>query len=171
MTRQESRAPRWLDDAEQQVWRSFVMVQDRLNAHLGRELQATSALSMADFQVLVVLSDVESGRRRAFELGRLLEWEKSRLSHHLTRMEARGLVARQGCGTDRRGAFVVLTPEGRKAIEAAAPGHVEEVRRTVFDVLTPAQVESLGEICGRVLEQLEARSACPAEVEDDERCT
>lgn len=168
---QDGSAPRWLDDTEQQVWRSFVLVQNRLGARLGRQLQATSALSMADFQVLVALSDVQSGRRRAFELGQLLDWEKSRLSHHLTRMERRGLVAREGCGTDRRGAVVVLTSEGRKAIEAAAPGHVEEVRRAIFDVLTPAQVESLGEICGRVLEQLEALSACPAEVEDDQRCT
>ena len=154
---------RWLDESEQQVWRSFLTVQSRLTAHLGRQLQATSALSLADFEVLVALSDVTTGRRRAFELGRLLDWEKSRLSHHLTRMERRGLITREGCGTDRRGAYVVLTPEGRAAIEAAAPGHVEEVRRIVFDVLAPEQVAALGEICGSLLERLEADPACPGE--------
>jgi len=152
---------RWLDESEQQVWRRFLTVQTRLTAHLSRQLQATSTLSMADFEVLVVLSDVPSGRRRAFELGRLLEWEKSRLSHHLTRMERRGLVCREGCGTDRRGAFVVLTPAGRAAIEAAAPGHVEEVRHTVFDPLTAKQVSALGEICGQLLERLDAQPTCP----------
>lgn len=151
---------RWLDEHEQQVWRSFVTVQGRLAAHLGRQLHADSGLSMADFEVLVVLSDVPAGRRRAYELGRELQWEKSRLSHHLTRMERRGLVCREGCGTDRRGAFVGLTPAGLAAIEAAAPGHVEVVRRSVFDVLTPAQVESLGEICTQLLGQLDPGAAC-----------
>ncbi len=162
---------RWLEDSEQQVWRSFLTVQSRLTAHLGRQLQATCALSLADFEVLVALSDVPTGRRRAFELGRLLEWEKSRLSHHLTRMERRGLVTREGCGTDRRGAYVVLTPEGRAAIEAAAPGHVEEVRRIVFDVLAPEQVAALGQICGRLLERLDAEPACVGErLEADAAC-
>lgn len=146
---------RWLSEHEQQVWRSFVAVQSRLAAHLERQLQAESGLSMADFEVLVVLSDIPAGRRRAFELGRELQWEKSRLSHHLTRMERRGLIVRGGCSTDRRGAFVGLTPAGRATIEAAAPGHVEDVRRTLFDVLTPAQVESLGQICAELLGPLE----------------
>ncbi len=138
-----------------QVWRSFLTVQSRLTASLGRQLLADSGLSLADFEVLVVLSDAPTGRCRAYELGRDLQWEKSRLSHHLTRMERRGLLAREGCGTDRRGAYVRLTSDGRRAIEAAAPGHVENVRRSVFDVLTPAQVDSLGEVCAAVLSRLE----------------
>ncbi|MBW3639979.1 MAG: MarR family winged helix-turn-helix transcriptional regulator [Actinobacteria bacterium] len=151
---------RWLDDHEQQVWRSFVTVQNRLDARLGRQLLADSGLSMADFEVLVVLSDVPDGRRRAFELGRQLLWEKSRLSHHLTRMERRGLVIREGCPTDRRGAFIALTPAGRAALEAAAPGHVEAVRRSLFDVLTADQVSSLGEICAHLLAGLEPDAGC-----------
>lgn len=150
----------WLDDHEQQVWRSFVTVQSRLDARLGRRLLAESGLSMADFAVLVVLSDVPDGRRRAFELGRELHWEKSRLSHHLTRMERRGLVTREGCPTDRRGAFIALTPVGRTALEAAAPAHVEDVRAAVFDVLTPEQVNSLGEICASLLAGLDPEAVC-----------
>lgn len=153
---------RWLTEQEQLVWRSFLTVQTRLAAHLGRQLQVETGLSMADFEVLVVLSDIPTGRRRAFELGQQLQWEKSRLSHHLTRMERRGLVTREGCGTDRRGAFVCLTAVGRTAIEAAAPGHIEDVRRSVFDVLTPAQVESLGQICAQVLGPLEAVACADA---------
>ncbi len=135
-------------------------MQSRLDARLGRQLLAESGLSMADFEVLVVLSDVPDGRRRAFELGRQLQWEKSRLSHHLTRMERRGLVVREGCPTDRRGAFIALTPAGRTALEDAAPGHVETVRRSLFDVLTADQVSSLGEICADLLAGLEPEAGC-----------
>lgn len=154
---------RWLDEREQQVWRRFVTTQNRLTAHLGRRLQERSGLSMVDFEVLVVLSEAPAGRRRAHELGRELQWEKSRLSHHLTRMERRGLVGREGCGTDRRGAFVVLTPAGRTTIEAAAPGHVEDVRHAVFDGLSAEQVEALGEICDRLLARLDVDAGCGAD--------
>lgn len=146
---------RWLTDQEQQVWRSFLTVQSRLTAHLGRQLLAESGLSLADFEVLVVLSDAPQGRCRAYELCRQLQWEKSRLSHHLTRMERRGLVSREGCGSDRRGAHIQLSPAGRDAIEAAAPRHVDAVRQGVFDILSPEQVASLGEICTAVLSRLE----------------
>ena len=116
-----------------------------------------------------MLSDVPDGRRRAFELGRQLQWEKSRLSHHLTRMERRGLVVREGCPTDRRGAFIALSPAGRTALAAAAPGHVETVRQSVFDVLTPAQVSSLGQICAELLAALEPEGS-RGEGADSESC-
>ena len=146
---------RWLSDSEQQVWRDFLQVQRLLELSTGQQL-ASSGLSGSDFAVLVVLSDVPEGRRRAFELGRELQWEKSRLSHHLTRMQGRGLVLREDCGSDRRGAHIAITGAGRAALEAAAPGHVEHVRGKVFDVLEPAQVEALGEICTELLRSLGA---------------
>jgi len=152
----------WLTDDEQRTWRAFLRVGSRLDAALGRHLQSASELSQADFGVLVRLTDAPDGRSRAYELGRFLEWEKSRLSHHLTRMEKRGLVVRQECPTDRRGAFVAVTPAGRRAIEAAAPAHVREVRRLVFDALTPEQVESLREISETLLGQLDG-AGCAAE--------
>ena len=154
---------RWLDDHEQQVWRSFLSASSRLDAHLARRMQADGQISMADFGVLVPLSEAPDGRLRAFALGRALQWEKSRLSHHLTRMERRGLVGREDCGTDRRGAFVVITEAGRAALDLAARPHVEAVRAAVFDRLTPVQVEQLGEICDVLLAGLDAAGCATAD--------
>lgn len=151
---------RWLDDQEQQVWRSWLRASSQLEAHLARRMQADGDISMSDFAVLVPLSEAPERRLRAFALGRALQWEKSRLSHHLTRMERRGLVTREDCGTDRRGAFVVLTPEGQTALEAAAGPHVEAVRAAVFDRLTPEQVDRLGEVCEELLAGLDPDAAC-----------
>ncbi|WAL69735.1 MarR family transcriptional regulator [Amycolatopsis cynarae] len=131
-------------------------MQAQLTARLNRQLQADSELSYSDFAVLVALTDVPDGRVRIFELARELQWEKSRLSHHLARMQKRGLVAREECRSDARGAFVVLTSAGSEAIEGAAPKHVETVRRLVFDALTPEQVETLAALSDRVLERLAA---------------
>jgi len=157
---------RWLDDHEQRVWRSWLSATSRLDAHLARRMQADGEISMPDFEVLAPLSEAQEGRLRAFELGRALQWEKSRLSHHLTRMERRGLVVREGCPTDRRGAYIALTPAGRAAIEAAAPAHVDAVRAALFDRLTPAQVARLGEICDVLLEGLGPDAACTEAAED-----
>ena len=155
-------APRWLDANEQDVWRAFVQMQGRLAARLNRELQTSSDLSLAEYEVLVRLSEApdgdaegaEQGQVRAFALARAMQWEKSRLSHQLTRMERRGLVERQSCPSDSRGAFVVLTNAGRAALAQAAPGHVAEVRRVLFDALTPEQVVALGEVAEVVLARL-----------------
>ena len=151
---------RWLDDREQRVWRSWLQASSQLEAHLARRMQADADISMSDFAVLVPLSEAPQQRLRAFALGRALQWEKSRLSHHLTRMERRGLVTREDCGTDRRGAFVVLTPQGRAALETAAAPHVEAVRAAFFDRLTPEQVDQLGELCDEVLAGLDPDAAC-----------
>jgi DNA-binding MarR family transcriptional regulator len=147
--------PRWLSDTEQHAWRSFLRMQAQLTTRLSRELQADSDLSIADYDVLVHLTDLEGGRRRILELARELDWEKSRMSHHLARMAKRGLIAREECPADGRGAFIVITPEGQAAIEAAAPRHVETVRRLVFDALTPEQVAALGAVSDRILKQLD----------------
>jgi DNA-binding MarR family transcriptional regulator len=150
---------RWLDADEQRAWRRFLQMQVELNARLARQLQADSNLSMADFEVLVNLTDVPEGRVRVTELAKSLQWEKSRLSHHFSRMEKRGLVVREDCPSDARGAFVVLTPQGRAAIEAAAPGHVEAVRRLIFDGLTAEQVDALASIADLVLDRIERDAA------------
>src|SRR3546814_13458713 len=90
-------------------------MQAKLGARLRRAHQRDSGLSDSDYAVLVHVSEAPEGRLRIFELGAQLEWEKSRLSHHLRRMEQRDLIVREECDTDRRGAFVVLTPTGRVA--------------------------------------------------------
>ena len=146
----------WLDDRQQQVWRAWLQVGSRLPAALNRQLQRDSELSLQDFDVLVQLTDVDEGRVRVSALAAALGWERSRLSHHVTRMERRGLVAREECDDDGRGAFVVLTPTGRAAIERAAPGHVRTVRSLVFDALAPAEVDALGDVLAAVLDRLES---------------
>ncbi|MFD9192272.1 MarR family winged helix-turn-helix transcriptional regulator [Streptomyces phaeochromogenes] len=146
---------RWLTDAEQHAWRSFVRLQDRLLGRLGREMQAESGLSSADYGVLVELTEVPEGRLRVLELARALEWEKSRMSHHLNRMAKRGMIVREDCSTDARVAFVAVTPAGREALEAAAPRHVEAVRGLFVDPLTPAELAMLAQISNRILDQLE----------------
>jgi DNA-binding MarR family transcriptional regulator len=150
---------RWLDEGEQRAWRAYQLMQGRLAGRLNRQLQADSGLSLADYEVLVLLTDREEGRVRPFELQRCLQWEQSRLSHHLTRMQRRGLVERTECGEDGRGAFVVLTDAGREAIEAAAPGHVDAVRRLFFDGLSREQVRLLERLADRVLERLEREAS------------
>lgn len=151
--------PRWLDEREARAWRGYAHMQAQLSARLHRSLQRRTGLSLPDYEVLVHLSEAPDGRLRSFQLSAALQWEKSRLSHHLTRMEARGLVSRQECGSDGRGAFVVLTPAGRAAIEAAAPAHVADVREAFIDVLTPAQLDALAEIAVAVVKRLERLSS------------
>lgn len=146
---------RWLTEPEQRAWRGLLRMTAQLPARLNRELVASSGMSLADYDVLVPLSEAAEGRLRMFELARHLDWEQSRLSHHLARMQRRGLVAREDCADDRRGAFVVLTAVGRQAIEQAAPGHVEAVRGLVFDGLTPAQVDALQALTDAVLARLD----------------
>jgi DNA-binding MarR family transcriptional regulator len=145
----------WLTDDEQRAWRGLVQMTSRLDARLNRELQQSSGLSLADYDVLVLLTEAPDGRLRMFELVDDLQWEQSRLSHHVARMQRRGLVAREECTTDKRGAFVVLTDAGRDAIEKAAPPHVDAVRRLVFDGLSREQVAMLETFVGRVLSRLD----------------
>jgi DNA-binding MarR family transcriptional regulator len=116
-------------------------------------------MSTADFAVLVELTDVPEGRQRFLDLAQSLEWEKSRMSHHIARMAKRGLVAREECAEDGRGAFVVITDAGREAIEAAAPRHVEAVRALFLDHVTPAELRVLADISERVVGKLDEDSS------------
>jgi DNA-binding MarR family transcriptional regulator len=151
----------WLTERQQQVWRRWLAATAQLPAALHRELQADAGLSLPDFEVLVQLTEGSEGRLRVTDLARALSWEKSRASHHLTRMERRGLVQREECRDDGRGAFVVLTPEGRAAIEQAAPGHVHTVRSVVFDDLTETEVEVLHSALGKMLDRLAGQTSDP----------
>jgi DNA-binding MarR family transcriptional regulator len=149
----------WLTDDEQRAWRGLLQMTSRLDARLNRELQQASGLSLADYDVLVLLTEAPDGRLRVFQIAEELQWEQSRLSHHLVRMQRRGLVAREECTTDRRGAFVVLTDAGRDAIEKAAPPHVALVRQLVFDGSSTEQIAMLEFFVGRVLSRLEPEGA------------
>lgn len=148
----------WLDADQQDAWRAYIRAQIELQGALARDLAGHSALSMPDFEVLVFLTDVPDGSVRITELARQLRWERSRLSHHLKRMTGRGLIAREDCGEDGRGAFAVITDAGRKAIEEAAPTHVSAVRRMVVDALDPDELEQLGAISAKIRAAVERES-------------
>ena len=146
----------WLDDQQQRMWRAWVALDSRLPAALHRQLQADSGLSLQDFEVLVGLTEAAENRARVTDLANAAGWERSRLSHHIKRMEGRGLVQRQECCDDGRGAFVVLTPTGRDAIERAAPGHARTVRHLVFASLGDADTEVVTTFLEGVLARLGA---------------
>ena len=150
---------RWLTATEQRVWRRWLTLNARLSATLHKELHDDAGLSMPDYEVLVHLTDSPQGRIRVTDLARLLQWERSRVSHHTTRMERRRLVQRVECAEDGRGAFIVITPQGRAAIEQAAPGHVTAVRRLIFDALTPNDIDALATITDKALTQLDNQAA------------
>lgn len=145
--------PRWLDDGKQAAWRGLLEMHRRLMHALAQDLRRDE-LSDSDFAVLVGVSEAPCARIRAHELCAGLQWEKSRLSKQITRMEARGLVAREQCEHDARGSFVVLTATGRQVLEHAAPRHVAMVRRLVFDVLSDEQVQQLTTICADITRQV-----------------
>ena len=141
----------WLAPQQQGVWRRWVTLNAELSAALQRQMQTEAGLSMPDYEVLVHLTDAPAGHLRVNELAGLLQWERSRVSHHATRMERRGLVEREECADDGRGAFVTITPAGRTAIEQAAPGHAQAVKRLVFDALEADEVRRLETILDKLL--------------------
>mgnify|MGYP000111625686 CR=1 FL=1 len=144
--------PRWLDDEQQGAWRRIIAGTTRLLDDLDRDLRTAHDLTLADYEILVHLSEAPDERLRMNELAEQALVSRPRLTHRVNRLEARHLVEREACPTDRRGTFAVLTPAGRAAIELAAPTHVASVRRLVVDVMTTRQLDQLGEYMGRVAE-------------------
>lgn len=145
----------WLSDTEQRLWREWLTVNMHLTAALQRQLQDGTGLSLPDFEVLVQLSEHPQRRMQVSDLASALTWERSRLSHHVARMQKRGLVVREDCPTDARSTFVVLTPQGEAAITEAAPGHAQAVKSLVFQDLTASEMETLGSASRKVLANLE----------------
>ncbi|HEY0639031.1 MAG TPA: MarR family transcriptional regulator [Pseudonocardiaceae bacterium] len=144
-------APRWLDDREQAAWRAYLHASRLLFDALDRQLQRDCGMPHAYYEILVRLSEAPGGRLRMSELADAMLISRSRLSHAAARLEETGRLSREDCPTDRRGQFAVLTEAGRAALEAAAPGHVDAVRRFLFDALTPERVGQLAEISEAVL--------------------
>ena len=136
---------RWLDDDEMRAWRSLVVVSSRLFDQLDAELRDRHDLTLADYEILANLSEAPSGRLRMSQLADRAMVSRSRLTHHVNRMEAQGLVTRQACATDRRGAFAVLTAEGRARVEDAAPTHLGGVRRLFVDGVPGAELAVVAE--------------------------
>ncbi len=147
---------RWLDDVEMNAWRGYRRMSIHLEAELARDLLASAGMSVSDYSVLSTLGRVREEQgvdasMRVSALARHLEWEQSRLSHQLRRMEERGLVVRCTDEGDRRGQRVSLTEPGWAAIVEAAPAHVADVRSRFTDRLTREQLIQLAAITDAVL--------------------
>ncbi|GAA4506932.1 MarR family transcriptional regulator [Actinoallomurus oryzae] len=145
---------RWLNDREFRAWIGYRRMRGLLDLRIARDLADDSGLSEPDYDVLSNLGEAEGHRARLNDLAARMLWSRSRLSHHITRMQARGLVVKEDCPDDGRGAFVVLTEKGWGTIEEAAPAHVESVRRHFIDLLTEDEITTLGDITARVLAHL-----------------
>lgn len=150
-------SPQWLTPVEERAWRGLLRMHELLVSQAGRSLQSRFGLSATDYIVLAELTRTAGDRLRVLELAKVLGWEKSRVSHHIARMAKRGLLDREECADDGRGAYVKVTAAGRAAIEAAAPQHVEDVRQLFLNHLTPGQTALLAEITDSVIEEIGPR--------------
>ncbi|TDE41422.1 MarR family transcriptional regulator [Nonomuraea mesophila] len=146
-------APRWLSPAEQRAWRTQLALHKLLMHRLDRELQEFS-LTVNDYEILVNLSESPERRMRMSDLADATIQSRSRLSHQISRMEAKGLVTREDCHDDRRGTFAVLTDEGWETIRRVAPFHVAGVREHFVDRLTDEQLETIEAAYAPIVEQL-----------------
>ncbi len=146
--------PRWLDETEDRAWRGYRRMRTLLDLQITRDLDRDSGLSDSDYDVLSTLTEGPEPGWRASALADRLMWSTSRLAHHVGRMERRGLVSRDSCRDDARGATVTLTDAGRRALRDAAPLHLDSVRRHLIDLLTPADIDALARISGKVIDHL-----------------
>ena len=145
---------RWLTDDEQRTWRAFLTAVHLLIDELDHDLQRDAGMPHTYYEILVALSEAPCRTLRMSQLADRCQSSRSRLSHAVSRLEEAGWVRREACPTDKRGALAVLTDTGFAVLAAAAPGHVEAVRRSLFDVLTPEQVEQLEEISSAIRDNL-----------------
>src|SRR4051794_26862790 len=156
----------WLDEDEHRTWRNVLRMHTRLITALAQALKTDSDMSISDYEVLAILSEAPDGVLRARDLRCELQWEKSRLAHHIRRMEHRGYVHRDICSDDARAPIVRITDTGLATIRAAAPAHVARVRELFFDALTPAQAQAMREATDAVLTNLARHEMDKATVEN-----
>ncbi|MFI1047912.1 MarR family winged helix-turn-helix transcriptional regulator [Streptomyces griseoruber] len=138
--------PRWLAPEERRAWLAYIDVSTLLSDHLNRQLRREAGVTHADYTLLAHLSSVPDQTLTMSELAERVRITRSRLTHAVTRLQQSGYVDRRDDHVNRRNQLALLTPQGRELLERAAPGHVEAVRRAVFDALTPEQVRQFAEI-------------------------
>lgn len=148
-------APRWLDAEQQRIWRSYLLGSARLAQRLDADLREFG-LDLAEYEILVTLSEAPERRVRMSDLAEAVHQSRSRLTHTVSRMETAGLVDRSSCPTDRRGVWAHLTDQGFALLEAAAPSHVEAVRRNFVEAMTEDDYAALGRAFAAVLAVPEA---------------
>ena len=141
---------RWLTAEQQRHWRAYLEGAARLTEALNRQLERDAGLSLSEYEILVRLSEAAGRAARMSELAKSLVQSRSRISHTVTRLEQRGLVARRTYPGDGRGVSCVLTDRGFEVLAAAAPGHVGAVRAALVDRIADAQLRALGEVMSAV---------------------
>jgi DNA-binding MarR family transcriptional regulator len=146
--------PRWLSQDEQKVWVAYLLSTRLLWAQFERDVQRGARMPLTYYEILSVLSELPDRSLRMSDLSKILQVSPSRLSHAATRLEEAGWIRRELCASDRRGWVAVLTDAGMEAVRAAAPAHVDSVRHHLFDQLTPAQIEQIGDISTSLLSHL-----------------
>jgi DNA-binding MarR family transcriptional regulator len=155
----------WLDRDQQRVWLAYIRVQLRLAYEMNRQLLADSGMSLPDYDVLTALSVADGERMQITVLAAQIGWERSRVSHHVRRMSARGLVTCGLSAEDRRVTEVTLTGQGRQALAEAAPGHVDLVRRLFFGGLPADLVGPLSEALESVYANIIKQGSLPPPVD------
>lgn len=143
-----------LSEQELATWRAFALMRRQLDLTLERRLQADAGISSADFAILVSLQEEPTRQLRAGRIGDIIGWEKSRVSHQLSRMEQRGLITRRECGDDARGVWIVLTDQGSRAVLAAMRDHTAAIRQYFFDLISEEEQEVLRSVATRVLDTI-----------------
>ncbi|MDO5092163.1 MAG: MarR family transcriptional regulator [Propionibacteriaceae bacterium] len=140
----------WLDDDQQRIWRAWLRATHRVQSYLDADLRR-EGLDLAEYEILVTLSEAPEQQLRMSELAHAVSQSRSRLTHTIKRLEARGHAERINCADDGRGVLAALTPAGVAFLEDVAPGHVSAVRRIIIDVVEPSDLETLGRACEAIL--------------------
>jgi DNA-binding MarR family transcriptional regulator len=148
-----------LTDRERRGWYGFLLMEEDARRRLNRYLTQETGLTLSDYAVLSGLSQRPDGSLRVHELRDLLYWEKTRLTHQLSRMVSRGLLERRPCPEDGRGTYIGLTQQGREVIDKATPLYVNEVRRVFLDVITPRQLDTVAAVSEAVLHGIQGGAA------------
>ncbi|MBX3311664.1 MAG: MarR family transcriptional regulator [Microbacteriaceae bacterium] len=143
------------------AWRSYLETADNLRALLESRLQESSKLSLGDYSVLLALSEAIEHKLRSSELATRINWTRSRLSHHLGRMERRGLITRVACLDDSRGTEAVLTSAGAEAFRRGSVAHLQDVRELFIEAFTAEQLESVASIAYTLRSHLDALQDSP----------
>ncbi len=145
---------RWLDHSQQRSWRAFLVGSNLLMDRLDRDLRAKHGIALAEYEILVRLSEAPRQRLRMALLASALSHSRSRVTHTVSRMEGNGLVERDNCLDDGRGVEAVMTQAGRKVLVDAAPSHVEGVRNYLVDLVDQADFDAVGRVFGAVADSL-----------------
>jgi DNA-binding MarR family transcriptional regulator len=145
---------RWLTGDQQKAWRAYIMGTELLNHQLDRELREEHDISFSEYEILVRLSEADGGRMRMATLADAMSHSRSRVTHTISRMEKADLVVRRASDSDGRGVEAVMTAEGQRVLEQAAPTHVRGVRQHLVDLSDRADFAALGRIFNEVSDRL-----------------